>query len=339
MTTSASIGDLSRSAQLRQSSSFLKSRLDVLSSEAASGLKSDVAAALDGQMDRIAHVQARLTALAAFQQNAASAAVELSSMQDAMAAMQAIAQDSGPALLAAAGQGSPTDMDVRAAQAAGDLRSAVRLLNVEVGGRFLMAGAAIQTRPVADADRIMSDVRVAVAGLSTTADIVAAVDGWFDTAPGGGGFADIHYQGTVAGRGSVPVAPGTLLATGRTALDPAFGGLLKGLVLAALAADPPAGGGAADKAQLLTAAGQRIAAAGDRLISAQAEVGRTQEAAEKASVRNAAEITTLSLARSDMLAADPYETATALTQTEASLQTLYALTARLSRLTLTDYLR
>ena len=42
--------------------------------------------------------------------------------------------------------------------------------------------------------------------------------------------------------------------------------------------------------------------------------------------------------RAEILAADPYETATALSQTEASLQNLYALTSRLSRLSLTDYL-
>ena len=46
----------------------------------------------------------------------------------------------------------------------------------------------------------------------------------------------------------------------------------------------------------------------------------------------------MSLERSDILAVDPYETATALTQAEASLQNLYALTVRLSRLSLTDYL-
>ena len=58
----------------------------------------------------------------------------------------------------------------------------------------------------------------------------------------------------------------------------------------------------------------------------------------RAASRNAAEALSLSLIRSDMLAADPYDTATALTETEASLQNLYALTSRLSRLSLTDYL-
>ena len=59
---------------------------------------------------------------------------------------------------------------------------------------------------------------------------------------------------------------------------------------------------------------------------------------EQADTRNGAQQTALSLARSNLVAADPYETASALTQTEGNLQTLYALTARLSRLSLTDYL-
>ena len=74
------------------------------------------------------------------------------------------------------------------------------------------------------------------------------------------------------------------------------------------------------------------------LIARQADLGLLQETAERATARNAAETTALSLARSDILSADPYETASALTQAEASLQNLYALTARLSRLSLTDYL-
>ena len=46
----------------------------------------------------------------------------------------------------------------------------------------------------------------------------------------------------------------------------------------------------------------------------------------------------LGLATARLASADPYEAATALTDAEARLEKLYALTARLSRLSLMDYL-
>ena len=44
------------------------------------------------------------------------------------------------------------------------------------------------------------------------------------------------------------------------------------------------------------------------------------------------------MARGGMVGVDGYDTATALQETQARLETLYTLTARLSRLKLADYL-
>ena len=107
---------------------------------------------------------------------------------------------------------------------------------------------------------------------------------------------------------------------------------------AALTVDPGLGLTWQDKAGLMAEAGKRVASAATPLTMRRADVGLLEQAVERAASRNAAEATAMSLARSDILAADPYETASALTQTEASLQNLYALTVRLSRLSLTDYL-
>ena len=55
--------------------------------------------------------------------------------------------------------------------------------------------------------------------------------------------------------------------------------------------------------------------------------------------RNGSESSALQIARSEMVAVDAYDAATRLTDAETRLQTLYAVTARLSSLSLTDYLR
>ena len=51
------------------------------------------------------------------------------------------------------------------------------------------------------------------------------------------------------------------------------------------------------------------------------------------------EATALGLARADLIAVDGYDAASRLKETETRLQTIYALTARLSELSLANYLR
>ena len=120
--------------------------------------------------------------------------------------------------------------------------------------------------------------------------------------------------------------------------DPGVRSLLKGLAMAAIAGDQQLGLNPGAKAALLNHAGGALVGAADDLTVAQGGIGMRQQLVEDAATRNAAESAALSIARNDMLAADPYETASALTQAEANLQTLYALTSRLSRLSLTEYL-
>ena len=76
------------------------------------------------------------------------------------------------------------------------------------------------------------------------------------------------------------------------------------------------------------------------MIGLRASLGETQARAEAALTRMASEAGALELARSGLLSVNPYEAATALREAESGLETLYAvLTARLSRLSLTEYLR
>ncbi len=74
------------------------------------------------------------------------------------------------------------------------------------------------------------------------------------------------------------------------------------------------------------------------LIEMRAHVGSVEAHVEQASARNAAETSALEIARSDMISADPYDTASALEAVTTQMETLYTLTARLSRLNFADYM-
>lgn len=338
MTNSVSIGDLSRAALLRQANTQLKSRLLVLTQESASGVKSDMAQAVGGNFGHLAQVEARLTTLAAYRETAAAAQAELAGLQAALETIGKIGSEIGNGMSSGVSATDETSISIRSRQARDDLNAVVGLMNVEIGGRFLLSGSAVETRPMGDAAGILADARAQVAGLTDPAAIAAAISGWFDAAPGLGGFADTWFGGNTDTR-TVATSSQAAVTQTLTGLDPSFQDILKGLVLGALADDPAVALAREDKAALVAQAGATALAGVRALTMRRTEVGMLEEAIARDAARNAAETTAMSIARTRIVEADPYETASALTQTETSLQNLYALTARLSRLSLTDYLR
>lgn len=331
-----SIGDLSRFAQLRQSNAMLKSRLSVLTQEVTTGVRADVAAATGGNLGRLAQVQSRLTLLESYGRNASAAQTEMDALQAALESIGGIAASRGPEFLAAQTFGDDVSVSVSAAQARQDFRAVVRAINTDVGGRFLLSGTAVTTAPLSQPEAILDLATAQIAGLTDPVLIAGALDDWFDSqAPDGFAAAAFHgnTQATTSG-----VSPDTTVSQELNALDPALKGMLKSLAIAVIATDSTQGLTRDARAALLSGAGQRLIGGTGEFTGLRAQVGTRQEIVEAAATRNAAEVTALSIARSDILAIDPYETASALTQTEASLQNLYSLTARLSRLSLTDYL-
>ena len=69
-----------------------------------------------------------------------------------------------------------------------------------------------------------------------------------------------------------------------------------------------------------------------------ARIGLNQQLVERAQSETSAVEATLTSARNQIRQADPYQTAAAITEAQSQLQTLYAVTARLSKLRLVDFL-
>ncbi len=336
MTGFTSVGDLSRFVLLRQANAQLKTRLSVLSQEMTTGLKADVPAATGGNLGRLAQVQGRLAALESFNRNASLAQSETSALQAALEGIAGLA-NRGPELQAAAAMEDEAALDMRAAQAAQDFRTAVRLINTEAGGRFALSGTEVGTAPLAPAEDILALARTQVAGMTDPVAISGALDAWFSSDVAGG-FVDQAFRGNTEAT-STGVSPDTTIQRDLNASAPEFRTLLKGLAMAALAGEPAAALSHGAKSVLIRAAGRELSEASLGIVRARATLGMQQESIDQALARNAAEGSALSIARSDILAADPYQTASELTQTEANLQNLYALTARMTKLSLTDYIR
>jgi flagellar hook-associated protein 3 FlgL len=71
----------------------------------------------------------------------------------------------------------------------------------------------------------------------------------------------------------------------------------------------------------------------------QRDTGVTESLLVEAEIAEGVERGVLESARSKIISADPYETASALEAVQFQIETLYVLTARTSQLRLTDYLR
>ena len=77
----------------------------------------------------------------------------------------------------------------------------------------------------------------------------------------------------------------------------------------------------------------------DALVGLGARLGVSEVRIETVQSRNQAELLSLELAQSDLVGADPYRLATELEAVQTNLEMLYSITARLSRLNLTDFIR
>lgn len=338
MTSFNSIGDLSRSFQLRLGQSSLKTRLDQLTQEMMSGVKTDVPKALGGDMLKISHIEARLTMLSSFQLNADEAQTQLQSMQTALESINGTVQNLGPTLLTQAGGYDEGDLRSQLGGFEQSFRSIFNALNTNVAGRYIFSGTRSDTAALANFDDMISAVSTSVGGATTATDIVTSIDAWFDAPVGGGGYLDTTFQGSDAGSTNLAISPDNQVSVTLTASSPELRDTLKGMAILAYASQAGSSIDGSTLRDLFTAAGSRLVQANTGLISAAADIGTRQAAVEQAQTRNAAEVTTLSVTRSNLINADPYETATALEEAEAKIEALYALTARLSRLNLTDYL-
>ncbi|ABL70785.1 flagellin N-terminal helical domain-containing protein [Paracoccus denitrificans] len=338
MTSFHSIGDLSRSYQLRLGQNGLRTKLDRLTQEMISGVKSDIPKALGGDLAGISHIESRLQLLTTFQQNASEAQNRLTTMQAALEQVYGVVDDLGPRLLSEPNISGEHDLRARADSTKQDFRSMFSVLNTSIGGQYLFAGSRTDSAPLGSFDVMLAELTSTVAGVTTAADIADRIDAWFDAPAGMGGFADRIYQGDDNGSTRFSISPDRQIDKSLTANSTALRDTLKGMAIIAYASEAGAAIDTATLRDLFSEAGTRLLKGAAGLISAQADLGRQQAIVTQAQTRNSAETAALSIARTNLIGADPFETVTTLEETEAKIQSLYAITARLSRLNLTDYL-
>ncbi|HGG06550.1 MAG TPA: flagellar biosynthesis protein FlgL [Aliiroseovarius sp.] len=334
---STSIGDLARVFQNRHLTTSLKSDMTRLGRELATGLRSDVSAAVSGDFGPMADIERLLTTLGARKTVTTEAALTANTMQTALEAVQENSRSVSSSLLSIQSNQSAATVQIAAENARERFDMLVSALNTSTAGRTLFGGAATDRAALASAADMLAALSTATAAETTASGVRSVVDAWFDTP--GGGFETVGYLGSTSAMGAFQLGEGDAVTLDIRADAPALRDLMKSFATAALVAEGTLSGGLDQQVALLTDAGTQLIGDDQQFTAFRAGLGVRQERIESATVRNAAEETALGLARNGLIAVDPYDTAPELEAAYTQLETFYTVTARLSRLSFTDYMR
>ena len=330
-----SIGSLSLPTLLKRENAALRGQIRDLSLAMAQGEVARPQAHLRGNTAALSAIDSRLSLLDRLLPSLDEAQTTASLMQGALGSLGQRTGALSATLLAADAASHPGALapSVDAAQAA--MADMLGTLSAQSAGRYVFSGREATTAPLPGAEAILSALETAVIGLTSAAAVRDAVEAalvspgaLFDTLYAGGDPVEGALIDQAQRHDSLP-----------TAADPALRQMLAGVAMAALAESTALSLPFAERKALVMEGATRLLGVSTRIAELQGRVGATQETLERTEARHLAERDTLRLARLDKIGADPFETAARLTETQTQLETLYAVTARTARLSLTAYLR
>ena len=335
----SAIGDQARAFAMHASSTRIKTTLSILTGELASGEVADLGARLNGNTQGIVDIEAKLTRLNQLKTSATELATHTAGMNTALDSIREFSSSLVLNLVVEPLGESDSIVKARVAEVSGAFDTAVARLNTSIGQRHLFSGINSDQPPLIPAKQILDELQALTAGMTTAADITASVSAWFDAAPGAGGFLDVAYQGSLHATPTVQVGDASKITLDITAGSEVIREQLKGLAMGALLARGVLDSDYREKRAVLKAAGTVLMNNTSAFADEIGGIGYIQQTIERAQTEGGASIAVYETMRNELRLADPYQTAAAITEAETQLDTLYAVTARLSKLKLVDYLR
>ncbi|MHA7871385.1 MAG: hypothetical protein ACX939_03445 [Hyphococcus sp.] len=320
-------------SRLAQNVADLKSRVDTSRTESVTGRVEDVTKELDGDVGGAHILKKAVEDAQLFQQNLAVAKSRAEITQTTMGNIGSDSSRIATDLLAAVGRGADATIDVIADDARASLTVSFAALNTVLAGRALFGGDATQSPPLAPPEQLLADIEAIVAGAIDAADAQAQIDFYFNDPAGG--FATNIYQGGANRAPFVEIAPGTRVDVSVKANDEEIKDIIQGLVTIAVSdsATFP------DRYALLTNGANQIFDAEARLIDLRAAVGVNEGRIADAIERYENEESVMTTLFNEKTLRDPFEAASQLQLLESQLEASYLLTARMSRLSLANFLR
>lgn len=334
--TVVSIGDMAQHFVSVRNSGRIKSDLARLGNELATGKKVDLNQALEGDAREVLALRHSLSQTDAVLASGRQLALSLGAVQTALSTIDASANTAARDFLTLSATSSPGQIATAVDKASGQFTSLVSTLNQTWNGRSVFSGVAVDTVPVASPDFMLSEIVATIPDPTDPAAVKSAVESWFN-APGGG-FETVGYLGgqTVADTRLGPNGPKISMIV--KADDPEIREVMAAAALGAIVGRLGANLSSPDQGLLLQEAGVQFLNASKGMALLQSRLGYEEETVENLMAATAAQKTSLSLALNEIEQANPFETATRLEAAQRQLELHFNATARLSRLTLADYI-
>lgn len=330
------IGDLAQSLALRQDNLRIRADLERLSSELSSGKKADVTSAVSGDFGALSAIENSLVKLDSYEVAAKEARLMVQTSQQVLGQIQTSMAELSGALLLSQNGGPASLVDTAGADARARLESVISVLNTQVSDRSIFAGADTDGPSVAGADVIMGDLVTLAAAETTAAGVEAVIDTYFAPA---GGYDTTGYLGDASQLSPAVLANGETISFPVSAASSEIRETLAAFAKGAILDEPALNLTFDERSLLARTSGEDLLTTEKGIVQLRADTGSREEQVDRAISRTSSERASLELAKSDLVSVDPFAVATQLQAAEAQLESLYTLTARFSRLSLTEFLR
>ncbi len=330
------LGDMAQQLMLRRNGSALSGDIKRLSSELSTGRVVDQGKRVQGDFSVVSHLTKMIRTSETAKANAEFSKIFLGAQQSALEIITRHTISHMTDYATFDQNPMPQAAKLLARSMNESFTDTIGALNTSFAGRSIFAGVDGDRPAVADAEAILQELVSIIPANADAAAVGQIIDDWFAV---GGGFDNPGFSRGAITPQPLELLPGQTVAHDVTGRDPALRTTLaafaKGAIVEAgvLAADPD------QEIALLRPVFTMMKSAGDGLIQLSAKIGLQEARAARISSEAEAQNAASTIAKAEMLEADPYDTATKLEAAMAQLDRIYMLTARLSRLSLTEYLR
>lgn len=330
-----SFGDLARTLVTKSQVAQLRSKSAQLTQELSTGLHADLGKRVSGDHTHLFAIERDRDLAQSFLSVANHASFRLGATQHTLDVLSDASQSVTADLRLSSQVETDHALGLASEKSRRALDTVVGALNQSVGGRSLFSGVEVNNPALKGAAELLSRLHAELAGATTADEVVSRTKAWFDDPSG---FAAEIYLGGET-EAEVSISQGIEVQTSITALDPAIKALLVGFATATAIDDSGLALTRTERARLASLAADLTKGGEDQVVGLAGHLGISQQRIESTRVSLEAQTLALDLARSEIVSVDPLGVATELEAVQTNLETLYAVTARISRLTLADFIR
>lgn len=331
----SSYPDLLAYTRRNRTTAQIKDRMLTASQEAVTGLKSDLTKATNGDLGRAHLLKKAQGDIEQSQQINTLSNSRLSLMSGALTGVLDTIDNIDSRTIVAINTDNIFGTDALIDEARTNVQNIMSSLSVRHGERNLFSADKTDTPPFGDADELLSDIENLISSAPDTGAAIAAIDDYFSD---GGDFETRIYQGGAGNPPLLPIGNGQNINITVSGKSQSIKDVLKGMAILATSKSALPEGDKAAFDTLMTEGASSITRATSGLVRLNAEVGIFTQSLATAEKQNESEALSLATSFQNLFGRDQYEAAGELKQLQVQLEASYAITARLSNLTLTNYL-